>query len=193
MLGLTKYKIYARNCEIKEIANDLKNKFLNHYHIQGEDKSSVKLGAFYKNRLVAVMTFGKLRKALGQIHDEDCYELVRFATISNFTVMGIFGKLIKHFENNYNPKKIITYADRRWSNGNLYEKNGFTLDHVSEPNYWYFKEREFQRFHRFNFRKDVLKDKLPIFDENLTEVQNMFANGYNRIWDCGNLVFVKEY
>lgn len=29
-------------------------------------------------------------------------------------------------------------------------------------------------------------DNLEIFDENLTEYQNMLNNGYDRIWDCGN-------
>lgn len=31
------------------------------------------------------------------------------------------------------------------------------------------------------------------FDSSKTEVENMKANGYFRIFDCGNLVFVKEY
>ena len=48
------YKLYGRKCEIIEIDTKCKNKFLNKYHIQGVDKSSVKLGAFYKGRLVAV-------------------------------------------------------------------------------------------------------------------------------------------
>ena len=34
---------------------------------------------------------------------------------------------------------------------------------------------------------------MKIYDENKTEVENMKANGYSRIFDCGNMVFVKEY
>ena len=34
-----------------------------------------------------------------------------------------------------------------------------------------------------------LKNKLSSFDNNKTESENMFNNGYRRIWDCGNLVF----
>jgi very-short-patch-repair endonuclease len=191
LLGKTKYKIYGRECVIREIDTNLKNKFLEKYHIQGNDKSEIKLGAFYKNRLVAVMTFGKLRIALGQEHKEGEYELCRFASINNFNVIGIGDKLLSHFENNYNWNKIITYADRRWSRGGVYYKLGFKLDHISKPNYWYTNDY-ITRHHRFNFRKSVLKDKLPIFDENLTEVQNMRNNKYTRIFDCGNLVFVKN-
>ena len=41
------------------------------------------------------------------------------------------------------------------------------------------------------YQKHKLKDKLQIFDPNLTEWQNMQLNGYDRIWDCGNFVFVR--
>jgi len=37
--------------------------------------------------------------------------------------------------------------------------------------------------------KHKLKDKLALFDPKLTEWENMQNNGYDRIWDCGNLVF----
>jgi hypothetical protein len=37
--------------------------------------------------------------------------------------------------------------------------------------------------------KNKLEHILPTFDETLTEKDNMFNNGYRRIWDCGNLVF----
>jgi hypothetical protein len=34
---------------------------------------------------------------------------------------------------------------------------------------------------------------LFLYDEQLTEVENMKMNGYKRIFDCGNLVYVKLY
>ena len=45
------------------------------------------------------------------------------------------------------------------------------------------------RKHRYNYRKNILKDKLDTFDSSLTEYQNMINNGYDRIWDCGNLKY----
>ena len=191
ILKLIPYKIFARKCIIKEINSQLKDKFLNKYHIQGTDKSNIRLGAFYKNRLVAVMTFGKRRIALGSKNKNNFYELIRFCTISNFNIIGIAGKLLKYFKNKYKPKNIISYADRRWSQGNLYKQLGFKLDHISPPNYWYIKNGI--RIHRFNFRKNVLKDKLNIFDMELSEWENMKNNDYDRIWDCGNYVFIKNY
>jgi len=190
ILDLTKYHIFARNCIVKEIDTQLKNKFLDKYHIQGDDKSKIKLGLFYKNRLVSIMTFCQLRIALGQNHIENQWELSRFATINNFNVIGGASKLLTYFIKNYNPKEIISYADRRWSNGNLYYKLGFKLDHISSPNYWYLNQHNFlKRSHRFNFRKDRLPLLLEKFDPQKTEWENMQNNGYDRIWDCGNLVF----
>ncbi len=188
VLKLIKQSVYARNCEIKVMDGHIKNKFLNKYHLQGEDKSCINLGLFYKNRLVSVMTFSKLRKALGQTHKINHYELSRFCSINNFNIVGGASKLLSYFKKTYNPEQIITYADRRWSCGNLYYKLGFKLDHISKPNYWYFKNNK-HIYHRFNFRKSILKNKLENFNSNETEWENMQHNGWNRIWDCGNLVF----
>ena len=184
-------KVYARNCYVKEIDSKTKNKFLNDNHIQGEDLASVKLGLFTKktDRLVSVMTFCNPRKSLGQAKDSEYDgELSRFASDINCIVIGGFSKLWSYFENNYEWTKIITYADKRWSQGNVYLKNGWKHLHDSKPNYWYCKS--FERYHRYNFRKQVLKDKFPdIFDSNLTEFEIMDKTDYFRIWDCGNMVF----
>jgi len=45
---------------------------------------------------------------------------------------------------------------------------------------------------RQKYQKHKIKDILPIFDEALTEWENMKNNGYDRFWDCGNLVFTFE-
>lgn len=192
ILNSNKYKIAARKCFVKQISSKIKNKFLEKYHIQGSDRSSSNLGLFYKGRVVAVMTFCKNRKALGKLHINGEWELSRFATISNFSIVGGAGKLLKYFERTYKPTKITSYADKRWSEGNLYEKLGFNKARESKPNYWYFKKRE-KLYHRFNFRKSELPKKLQTFDPNKTEWENMRENGWNRIWDCGNLVFEKTY
>ena len=179
-------KIFARKCIVKEIDNALKDKFLNKYHIQGKDIAKTRLGLFYNNHLIAVMTFTKSR-----FNKKYEYELSRYATISNFTIIGGAGKLLKYFERNFNPKSIVTYADRRWSKGNLYFKLGFKLDHISTPNYFYVKNQH--RFSRIQFQKHKLENILENFNPNLSEAQNMKNNGYGKIYDCGNLVFEKTY
>lgn len=182
--------IGARKCDIKIISTEQKNNFLDSNHIQGSDKSLYKIGLYYSEELVAVMTFCKPRVFMGtnQIK-EGCFELSRYATSKN--IVGGASKLLKYFINNYKPTQIISYADRRWSTNigdTMYDKIGFTKDRVNKPNYWYLKSYKV-RYHRFNFTKNNIVKKLN-GNPDKTEVQNMFDLGYDRIWDCGTIKYV---
>jgi very-short-patch-repair endonuclease len=184
-------KIYARKCEIKEITADVKNSFLKKYHSQGVDRSKYKYGLFYKKRLVAVMTFCELRRCLGNKHTDNIIELSRYATISSFSIVGGAGKILQYFIKSHTYKKIISYADRRFSTGNLYSKIGFIKIHDTPPNYWYLikKKNYLIRKHRYNFTKHTIKNKLKNFLDELSEWENMKMNGYDRIWDCGSIKY----
>jgi hypothetical protein len=183
-------KIYARNCIIQEINFDEKNIFLNQYHIQGEDRSNVHLGAFYNNELISIMTFDNKRKMNGGTNLNE-YELKRFCSTNKYLIIGIAGKLLSYFIKNYNPKKIISFADRRWTldaNNNLYTKLNFKLTKILSPDYSYYnpKIHRLKRFHKFSFGKSSLKKKYPeIYNDNKTEWEMMQELGYDRIWDCG--------
>ena len=172
----------ARKCSIQHIGNEQSADFLSTYHIQGVGKSTIKLGAFYNNDLVAVMTFSTNRKFTG--NKEQYYELVRFATVGN--IPGIAGKLFSAFIREYSPEKVISYADRRWSNGNLYTALRFKLVRTSEQNYWYSKNM-LLREHRFKFTKQKLVSLG--FDQSKSESEIMQTRGYKKIWDCGTLCF----
>lgn len=193
ILKLNRYKIFARRCEIRNIDAKITQKFLDKYHIQGSLKSPIRLGMFFKNRLVAVMTFSSLRNSLGhKVKEIGEYEMTRFCTISNFNIIGGASKILKYFEKKYNPKKLISYADRRWSKGNLYKILGFSFSHNTNPNYFYTRDFE-NRLHRFGFQKHLLSKKLENFDPNKTEHQNMLDHGFVRIYDCGSMKFEKTY
>lgn len=182
--------IYARKCSIREIDVTTSNRFLNNYHLQGSDKSSVRLGAFFGDDLVSVATFGKRRIALGGKNIEGDYELYRFCSTGR--VVGILSKLISFFIKEYRPAKITTYADRRMSTKSKcgYSQCGFSFVKMTAPNYWYIHEKNsHRREYRFNYRKDQLDKKLELFDPSKTEWENMKLNGYDRIWDCGHLKY----
>ena len=193
MLNLSSEKIFGRKCEIREIKNRIKSRFLESNHLQGNCNDKIRFGLFHDNKLVSVITFGKLRRVTGSKDKKDNYELIRFCSKINYNIIGGFSKLLNHFIKEYNPSNIITYADVRWSGINslntLYNKNGFSFIHKSEPSYYYRHKNRLNREHRFNYRKSVLKDKLETFDPELTEWENMQLNGYDRIWDCGSLKF----
>jgi hypothetical protein len=119
---------------------------------------------------------------MGTLRQEGKWELSRFATKAS--IVGGASKLLKYFIRNYNPKAIISYADRRWSVGNLYEQIGFKCTGTSSPSYWYTKDYRI-RLYRYNFRKSILL-KLGA-DPNKTEWEIMQDLGYDRVWDCGTL------
>ena len=178
-------RVYARKCSIKEISSTEKNTFLNKYHIQGEDRSTYKLGIFNLDKLIGVMTFSKPRISLGgNINLKDTYELSRYA--SSTYIVGGAAKLIKHFKKFINPKLIYSYSDNRWTdpNNNIYLKLGFTHVKTSSPNYFYTKNY-LTRIHRYNFNKFKLK-KMGADVQNQTEFQIMEGMGYTKIWDCGS-------
>jgi len=187
--------IYGRDCEVSKISYKDSMEFLNKNHIQGNTMSSIRIGLFYKNNLESVMTFSSLRKSMGNKSKVDnVYEIIRYSTSKK--VVGGFSKLLSFFIKKYKPKKIISYADRRWtnSNENLYSKNGFRKVSDGNPNYWYVNKINYQRrIYRFNFRKDQLNKKLKLFNKNLTEWENMKTNGFDRIWDCGNLKYELDF
>ena len=186
LFGIYDKIIYARKCSIKEIDNEISRNFLDENHIQGKINSKINIGLYLENELVSLMTFSKPR-----FSKKYEYEMIRFCSKINYNVIGAAGKMLKYFEKTYQPKSIVSYADRRWSVGNLYKKLGFNLENISEPNYWYFKDSILEN--RIKFQKHKLKNILEKFDENLSEYENMKNNGYYRIFDCGNLVFVKKY
>ena len=185
ILGKITKTVGARKTIIKEIETTEKNKFLNNNHIQGTDKSTIKLGAFYEENLIGVMTFSKPRIALGKRSKKGGnWELSRFAVKSGLSTPGLAQKMFKYFIDNYNYTEIYSYSDIRWNTGNIYKQLGFEYRGDTFPNYWYIVNQN--RFHRFKYRKQELPKLLEDFNADLTEYENMLNNGIDRTWDCGN-------
>lgn len=184
-------QVYARNCNIFELTSHAKQEFLETFHIQGNDNSKIMLGAFdiESDILVAIMTFSKPSIAKGRgVQKEGHWELNRFCTNYNYRVPGIAGKLLAHFQRNIDPdwQYIYSFADRRWSTGNLYKALGFNLEtniNKIKPNYWYIDSNKLKRLHRFSLRKT--KEDNSSMPEQMLRV----SEGYNIIYDCGNLKF----
>ena len=152
--------------------------------MQGFSGSNVKLGLFYKDELVSIMTFDKTK-----FNKKYEWEITKFCNKKFISVIGGASKLYKYFVDNYKPNSIIGYADRRYSNGDLYKQLGFEFSHNSAPNYWYFKLPDMTLYSRVKFQKHKLINLLENFDNNKSEIENMLNNGYLRIFDCGNMIY----
>jgi len=181
-------RIFARKCTVGTIDNSTCNEFLENNHLQGRCNASIRLGLFYGDDLVQVMTFSKSR-----YNKSVQYELIRLCSRIHMNVVGGAGKLLKYFERTYSPTSIISYANRRWSMGNVYTQLGFDFVANSNLNYFYFKVNENILYSREQFQKHKLKDKLEHYDSSLTETMNMFNNNYRKIYDCGNKTYIKTF
>lgn len=184
-INSTPHRIYARKCSIKPISKKRTDEFFEINHLQGKCSGNFNYGLFSENRLVAAISLSRPRFR----NQNNAFEILRYASENYVNVIGGFSKLLKYFEQN-NSGTIISYANRRWSAGNLYLKTNFVLTKTTGPCYYYTNCK--QTWHRSVFQKHKLKDKIKFFDPNLSEVENMYANKYRRIWDCGNFVFEKE-
>lgn len=190
-LRLNNIKIHGRKCDIKLANSAESNEFYNNNHMQGGINSIINIGLFFNDELISLMSFSKPRSIYGNISKTYQYELTRFCSKQNYTVNGAATKLFNYFIKTYGPESIITYSDISKTGfqyeHNIYNKLGFKFLGNTTPNYWYIVNHI--RKYRYAYQKRNLSKILPNFDNNLTEWQNMQLNGYDRIWDCGNLKF----
>lgn len=177
-------RIYARKCKMNIVGTETAKEFLNNNHLQGHCTASDRFGLFYERELVALMTFGKSR------FDKNIqWELLRYCSKLNYNIIGGASRLFKTFMHTYDCPSVISYSDRSWNSGNLYNRLGFEYRHSTAPAYYY--TQNYQKFeNRVAYQKHKLKDKLDTFDPTKTEWENMQDNKFDRIWDCGTDVWV---
>lgn len=189
ILGFEFNHIAARKCLVKSIETDAVRTFYDKNHLQGYTNAQINIGLTYNDTLVACMSFGSARAFTHISKQINSYELIRYA--SSINVQGGAGKLLSYFEKQYKPNIVFSYADARWSYGNMYYKLGFTqINKKLNPGYWYTNDYS-TREHRYNFTKNSLVKQGH--DPCLTEWEIMQSIGYDRIWDCGQYKFEKIY
>ncbi len=177
-------KIYARQCEIVSVTKDDANNFYWDNHIQGGVNSRIHVGLRHKGVLVACMGFDILRSARTN-KDVRHWELTRYASIN--TVVGGASRLLAAFLKMGLADRLTSYSDNRLFTGKMYERLGFTLTHVTPPDYFYTQGRpKSGRQHKSRFQKRHLSVMFPGCDiENKTEREICEENGYYQIYDCG--------
>ena len=183
-LATPSYKTHARKCLIKIPSKHEVKSFLEENHIQGFVGSRIELGLYHNNELVQLMTFGKSR-----MNKSYQWELLRLCSKLNTKVVGGSSRLFKFFIKAHlkDGEKIISYCDLSKFQGEVYRKLGFSYLRDSNPNYFYTTGKTLES--RVSYQKHKLPKILDHFDPNLTEIQNMFNNGYRVIFDCGNGVW----
>lgn len=167
-LGIFNKKVGASKCKIKELGYREYAEFCNENHIQGEAGAKVKLGLFYKEELIQIISFGKPR-----FSDKYEYEIIRECSKKDYIVIGGKEKLWNYFVKKYNPTSVLSYCDFSKFTGNSYLKLGFKKERLNAPGFVWFDEKNKQTFWRNPYKNQEMKSK-----------------GYLKIYDCGQLVFV---
>ncbi len=183
LLKINTEKIFARKCVIKEVSIKEARNFLDENHIQGFVNSTSKIGLYHNNELVSIMTFDSFegRKKM----EEGGYNLNRFCNKLGYNVVGGASKLLSYFIKENKASRIVSYADKDWSIGNLYHTLGFENIGENGPDYKYLVDNK--RVHKSRYKKSKIKNIICI--DTLTESQATKKLGIYRIYDCGKIKF----
>jgi len=185
ILGLSQNKVYARDCEIKEVSINDCHVFLRKNHLQGSVVSKHRYGLYHNNELVQIITFGKMRYAKRENEHTNAFELLRLCSKLNTTVVGGSSKLFNHFIKLHNPNYVLSYAYRDWSMGSVYNLLNMKEAGYTPPGYFYSNGKA--KLTRYQCQKHKLVEMG--FDKEMSEYDIMQSRGYYKVWDCGNIKY----
>ena len=177
--------VHARKCDIREVDITECNQYLMVYHLQGKcSNQTIRLGLYYNNQLVSLMTFGKPR-----YNKKYEYDLLRYCASHN--VVGGVNKLFKYFVDNYKPNSIISYCDTSKFSGKVYDMLGFKIDTVNAPSCHWYSVKENKHI-TDNLLRMQGYDRL--FKENhgkgTSNEELILARGYLPVYDCGQATYI---
>lgn len=132
ILGLN-IRVHGRKTKVLAITQPQAAEFLNKNHLQSSVNSRYKYALVAGDQMIAVACFSGLRKMKNRTIPCRSAELVRFANLNGYTVIGGFTKLLQHFIKLHSPDDIMSYADRDWSLGAAYQRSGFKLVDTTPP------------------------------------------------------------
>ncbi len=173
-LGRSK-RVFARQTEVHQIDASVIRKFLDATHLQGAGvlASAIGYGLKKDGKLLMLMVFCKSR------FDKNYeWEIYRISTRLGHVVVGGASKLLSHFVNEHKPASVLSYADARYSAGDVYRQLGF--EHLRDTKPGYFYTNGSKRVSRFSARK-LCADHL--------ESEHMEQLGFVKVHDAGNSVW----
>ena len=137
--------------DTKYIIKNLSNKkyhqfiidFINENSLQEYNSANIKIGLFYNNELVSIITFSK---------NKNDFNIVNFCSKLN---NDYFIKIFDYFINNYDFDKILISIDRNWAKDFIH--NSFKLKNKTKPNCSYIIDDVRKKNH-------INKENIKIFD-----------------------------
>ena len=148
-LGKFSTRYYARSLALKPVPKNEEKEFFKKNHLQKYTPSVACSGLYLNDELVCALSIRLVGKDI---------EIARFATKLNCQVVGGFSRLVKEFKERAKKEKVklFTYANARYSCGNVYIKSGFKFVKHTVPDFFFLKNgRKLNR--RTAWKNNVLK------------------------------------
>ncbi len=153
--------------------------------MEGNVRSKIKIGLFYCDELVSVLT---LQKKKGEV-----YEILRFCNMINILVVDGMKNLVNFFIKTYKPSSIIVCVDRRYSQGNSYLMLNFKFIQYTNPTFYYFNNK-IKKPIRHIPKKFIEKNPIIVDMNSIkSKHQTMIDMGYLRIYNCGFAKFELKF
>lgn len=179
--------IWARDTQVRKLEKPVLDAFLEANHLMDVVSAKFKYGLYYKGILVAAACFSAPKTFYREEGVFRSTELVRYASLQGVNVVGGLGKLLEHCIEQQRPDDIMTYTDREWSDGEVYEKLGFEKVEETEPMTFWVHPIELKRYPAHRLRAMVL----DVASEH--DLENQLRNkGYFNIQNLGNNKFLKR-
>jgi hypothetical protein len=157
-------KYAARKCSLKPISSKMAGQFYRNNHMQGHASDmKISYGLFYANALVAAASFSY----------RNIWKVERYATTGR--VQGGFSKIFKQFVKDHNPDSVLSYADLRWGNGNVFGHAGFKNNGITVPDYWW-----------TNFKNRISRYKVQKRPAGISEREYCESMGLKKIYGVGH-------
>lgn len=154
-------RVYARQCDFKEITAKEAKDFLMQYHVNGYRAGYYNCGLYYNDELVCVAVFGKHKK-----YENEC---MRLCYKTGYSIVGGWEKIQKHF-----GKQFLHYVNLKY----------FPGENKTGCGYRFFLKG--QLFSRLQLQKSKLIKMFDDYDDNVSDFVNCLNHNGIAIFDCGN-------
>lgn len=175
-----KKKIWARQCEIREITYEVANEFLCLYHLQNNTrklKTTIYLWLCYGDELVMVMSFWKPRR-----DKKYEYEILRLCSSPDYSVVWWASKILSYFKNKHNPNSIVSYCDLSKFEWGVYEQLWMELSWPAYPRrHWRYKWLKADDKKKLSEQTGIKIVKPPQTAWHFTDVEVMKDRGFDQL------------
>ncbi len=169
--------VFARSCKIERIQKDVFDDFIIQNHLMDAANSRFKYGIFLKGDLMGVMGISAGRWMTKEGEKRKSFEIIRFATKSNFTIVGGFTKFLKHIKNELDVDEFMTYLDLDWAIHGVYQKNNFEFKSYTKSMKFFIHKKSLTRYN----------------EKQILEYADFKDSDYYTIYNSGNMKLVCKY